>query len=359
MLLVALAVCLALAGAPTQYRTASQIAQAGWNHLNAGRAQEALAAFDEALRGAPREPTILLGAGVASHLLGDADGSRRYLVEALRHDPALTSASVLLGDVLYRANDTASAIDVYEKALAHAPGHRLLSERLEAWRKEAALHDRFGQKYGDHFTVLFEGPAEEALAQKAVEILEAAYWRIGSALYTYPNDVIVVVLYTREQFTDVTQSPKWAAAAFDGRIRVPVRGALQNMRDFERVLAHEFTHAQVRTIARRGVPVWLNEGLAMMFDGTDIDGKAAELKSGAARVPLSRLEGSFERLDAEAATVAYATSAVATTALARQAGAPAIVAILTDLARGISFAEAFERHTFISYAEFQKKLSAN
>ena len=101
----------------------------------------------------------------------------------------------------------------------------MLTSRLDAWRKEAALHESFGQKLGDHFTVLFEGPAEAELAQKAIDTLEAAFWRIGAALYTYPTEPIVVVLYTREQFRDVTQSPEWAGGVYDGKIRVPVQGA--------------------------------------------------------------------------------------------------------------------------------------
>ena len=356
--IIPLALCLVLSSAPPQRKTPAQLAQDGWNALNAGRAQEAAVAFDEALRGAPREPTVLLGAGVAAHLLGQPDAARRYLSEALKHEPALTAASLLLGETFYRANDLAAAIDTYEKALVHAPAHRQLNERLEAWRKEAALHDRFGQKLGDHFTVLFEGPAEAAMAQKAVEILEAAYWRIGSALFTYPADVIVVVLYTSEQFSDITRSPKWAAAAYDGRIRVPVRGALQNVREFERVLTHEFTHALIRTIASRGVPVWLNEGLAMMFDGTDVEAKAAELRT-AQPPPLTRLEGSFDGLDTATATTAYALSGVATSLLVREIGASSVVSILTDIGRGMPFAEAFERNANMSYADFQRKLAGN
>ena len=217
----------------------AQHARAGWQAIDAGDAQKAQVHFAEALRGAPTEPTVLLGAGLAAHLLGQADHARRSLVDALKYQPSLTAASLLLGEVLYRANDIQGAIHTYEQALVHAPEHAMLSKRLAEWHKEAALHDRFAQKLGDHFTVLFEGPAEAALAAKAVEILEAAYWRIGSVLYTYPPDVVTVVLYTREQFRDITQSPDWAGGAFDGRIRVPVRGALQNLAAFERVLTHD------------------------------------------------------------------------------------------------------------------------
>ena len=346
---------LAESAAPVQRRTPAQSAQTGFEALNAGRAHEALATFEDALRAAPRDSQLLLGAGAAAHALGQSDAARRYLTEALRSDPALTTASVLLGQLLYRANEVAAAIDVYERALLHAPGHGLMRERLEAWRKEAALHERFGQKLGEHFTVLFEGPAEAALAQKAVEILEAAYWRIGAALYTYPTDVITVVLYTREQFRDVTRSPEWAGATFDGRIRVPVRGALQNTRDFERVLSHELTHAFVRATAVRGVPVWLNEGLAMTFDGTDVDAMAARLERTSRRLDISVLARSLDTLGNDEAALAYAQSAVAVRTLIREAGAAAVVAILTDLGRGVSFREALEHRANLPYADFVRR----
>src|SRR2546425_8800921 len=88
----------------------------------------------------------------------------------------------------------------------------------------------FQRTLSPHFTVLFEGPAEQRLAAAAVDALEAAYWRIGTALLAYPPTVITVVLYTDEQFRDVTRSPAWAGGVFDGKIRVPMRGALNDPR---------------------------------------------------------------------------------------------------------------------------------
>jgi tetratricopeptide (TPR) repeat protein len=330
-------------------------ARPAWEALNAGRVREAAAAFDDLLRQYPTDPQVLLGAGVAAHQLGDRDAARRHLVDALRHDPALTPASLLLGDVLYATGDLASAIATYEAAFAQAPDHKLLRSRLEAWRKELALHDRFSQKLGDHFTVLFEGPAEEDLARTAVQILEAAYWRIGSALNTYPAEVITVVLYTREQFRDITQSPDWAGGAFDGRIRVPVQGALARAREFERVLTHEFVHALVRPRAPRGAPQWLNEGLAMHFDGTDVTAMQGRLEAAASVPDLRRLEGSFAGLDRADALLAYAKSAAAVKALLDEAGGVAVMAILGDLGRGVRFPEAFERHISRTYAEFDRR----
>jgi len=353
---IALALVLTLGASPSAQRnTPAQHARAGWEALNAGRAQDAATAFEEALKGTPQEPSVLLGAGLTAHLLGQPDAARRLLLDAVKIEPSLTPASLLLGEVLYRANDLAAAIQVYEQALLHTPGHKQLGTKLEAWRQEAALHDRFAQKLGDHFTVLFEGPAEAELAARAVEVLEAAYWRIGSALYTYPTDVIIVVLYTREQFRDVTQSPDWAGGAYDGRIRVPVRGAMKDPGGLERVLAHEFTHALVKTVAPRGVPQWLNEGLAMYFEGGDLAAHVERARAAEAPHTLPALERPFSGMDANRAALAYSQSAAAVKRLMDEAGAPAIVGILTDVARGLPFAEAFERNTNMTYADFQKR----
>lgn len=347
---------LALGTALGPQRSATQLSKAGWDALNGGRVQEAAAAFDEALKTSPQQPMLLLGAGVAARLQGRTDDARRFLVDALRTDPGLTAASLLLGSVLYQADDIDAAIDTYQRALALAPDHPQLTKQLDAWRKEALLHSSFGRKLGDHFTVLFEGPAEADLANRAVAILEAAYWRIGTALYTYPTDVITVILYTREQFRDITRSPEWAGGAFDGRVRVPVQGALQNRAEFERVLAHEFTHALIQSLASRGVPVWLHEGLADCFDGTDLTRKDDQVRKAQTLLPLRRLEESFAGLSASDASLAYAESAVAVRALLDQAGASAVVNLLGDLGRGTPFPDAFQRNILMSYAEFQKKL---
>jgi len=359
LLLPVVMLCLASTAVPeARQGQAVPLARTGWDALNAGRVSEATTAFDAALKLAPQQPTLLLGAGIAARLQGREDEARRLLLDALAIEPGLTEASLVLGAVLYQAGDIDGAIDTYERALVHAPGHPRLVQQLEAWRKEADLHSGFHRKLANHFTILFEGPAEADLADRAVAILEAAYLRIGTALFTYPPEVITVVLYTREQFHDITQSPDWAGGAYDGRIRVPVQGALANPAEFERVLTHEFTHALVHSIAPRGVPFWLDEGLAVRFEGSEPEAKRTRVRSAPALLPLPRLETSFAALSAADATLAYAQSAVAVQAMFEQAGGAAIVSLLEAVGSGVPFAEAFERTMLISYADFQKRLGS-
>jgi hypothetical protein len=273
-------------------RTAVEWTAAGWASLRAGHAQDAARAFDEALQLDARDHMAMLGAGVSAHLQGRIDDARQQLAGALRLQPSLTAASLLLGEILYRQADLPGAIAVYEQALGFAPSDQQLAAKLEAWRREATVHDRFSQRIASHFTILFEGPPDGPLASRVAEMLESAYWRIGAALGAYPRDVVPVLLYSREQFRDVTQSPGWAGGLFDGRIRVPVAGVVDE-RELERVLAHELTHAIVRSLAPRGVPQWLNEGLAVLFERgsvtVDRAALADELAPRAPEQPARRL----------------------------------------------------------------------
>jgi len=332
--------------------------QTGWSALRDGRHEDAAAAFARAIDAEPRDPSLHLGAGLAAFLLGQPTTARHSLERALALAPGLTQASLLLGDLLYQGSDIDGALRVYDAALSHAPDDRTLAARIETLRREAALHGAFFASHGAHFTVLFEGPADEALAARAIEILEAAYWRVSTALAVYPEQVITVVLYTREQFRDITRSPQWAAGAYDGRIRVPVRGTAADSEELERVLAHEFTHALVQAVAPRGVPVWLHEGLAVAFEPSGSQWAASALAGSSARLPLARLAGSFAPLSTEQARLAYAQSAAIVATLFDRGGAAAVGAVLQDIARGEGFAAAFARHFFTTYDDFLAALEA-
>ena len=325
----------------------------GWEAIRAGQITEASRLFHDAIADNARDATLFLGAGLAAHLQGQEMEARTALQEAVRLNPKLTAAALLLGDITYRMGDLETAVRTYEAALEVEPNNAQIQGRLESWRKEAALHSRFQQNLSPHFTVLFEGPAEQRLAAAAVDALEAAYWRIGTALLAYPPTVITVVLYTDEQFRDITRSPAWAGGVFDGKIRVPMRGALKDPRQLEKVLAHEFTHALVKSVAPRGVPTWLDEGLAVVFEMGDVKWAERLARQAPSLVPLPRLHDGFLSLPADQVPLAYAESALAVRMLIERGGIPALTALLQDLAEGQEFTQAFERRVFLSYPEFQ------
>ena len=170
---------------------------------------------------------------------------------------------------------------------------------------------------------------------------------------------MAVVLYTNEQFTDITRSPAWSAGAYDGTIRVPMRGALETIGELDRVLAHELVHALVRTLAPRGVPTWLNEGLATALETQSVSWARVRLiaagRSGSVK-DLLRATRSFGQLDGLNAQAAYAASAVAVSRLLEEAGGVALANLLRDLGEGAELEAAFERRMPRSFDAFADSL---
>jgi hypothetical protein len=210
---------------------------------------------------------------------------------------------------------------------------------------------------GTHFTIAFEGPEEAALATRALESLDRAYWRIGGMLTIYPNTPIAVVLYTNEQFRDITRAPSWAVGSYDGTIRVPMRGALDEPEELDRVLAHEYTHALIRSLAPRGVPQWLNEGLATALENSDLSWAEKAVREAGGQVAIPSPSVPFGRLTGNDAQLAYAASALAARRMIEDGGGVAILNLLRDLGAGAGFEAAFERRMHRSFADFLASLS--
>jgi hypothetical protein len=330
---------------------AAIVERAAWTALEAGQARAAADGFRDALTADPKNARLHLGAGMAAALeRRDAD-ARDEFERALALDPKLVQALALLGQIQYRMGDRLLAVRTYETLVAAAPEDRDARAILERWQREADLHDRMQHAVGSHFTVSFEGPAEADLAAEALEILDRAYWRIGQLLGTYPSEPISVVLYTGEQFRDITRAPSWAAGAYDGVIRVPMRGALDKREELDRVLSHEFTHALIRTLAARGVPAWLNEGLATALETGTLEW-AEQQAAAQPPVPLRALQSGFGRFTGGQAQLAYATSALAARRLLAEAGGFAVANLLRDLGDGVEFEAAFLHRIQRPFAEF-------
>jgi len=343
-----LALCLALA-ASAEGQSVTPL-ESGILALQAGDSEKAATIFADALRQNPRDPSLHMGSGVAAHMRGRDDEARKFLKRALELEPRYTAASSLLGEIVYDQGDVDLAIQIYEQALKYARTNQTMASRLKGWRDDAAKERRVDGP----FSIAFEGPAEARLATHASAVLDAAYWRIGKALGTYPSQPVEVIFYTLKQFRDITGAPEWAGGLFDTRIRIPVQGALAAPQSFDRVLTHELAHAMIAGIAGRGVPAWLHEGLATYFEPADVPRAEQRWKASRTLIPLDALQDGFGRFDGHDARIAYDESVVAASVLMAHLG-PNLVLLLQDLDRGNEFSLALTRVGF-KYADFEGEL---
>jgi tetratricopeptide (TPR) repeat protein len=345
----------ALSPVPADAQGANAALDAGFAALQKGNPDAAASSFKSALSAEPDNPAALYGAGAAAHLQGRDTDAIALLKRALQIEPRLAQASALLGDIAYHQGDLGLAIKIYENAAALAPSEPFFRERLASWRSEAAVHDGLQAFRDDRFTILFSGPTNRVLAERATAVLRDSFWKIGQWLGSYPSNAINVVLYTDKQFHDITGAPEWAGAGFDGQIRMPVGGATQNLREFDRVLIHELTHAMLASVAARNLPAWLNEGLAMYFEGNDAAASERRLAAARAFVPLVYLQNGYSNLDAAQADLAYEMSAFATSALLARLGGN-LRFLLQDLDNGIPIDTAVQRYGF-TLSDFEAELS--
>jgi tetratricopeptide (TPR) repeat protein len=317
----------------------AELNEGGWKALEAGNSRRALTLFNEALVMRPNDPVLLTGAGAALQAEGKPREAIARLQKAISLRPDLTPASVLLGQIAFDEGDSALAIKTYENALKHKPGEPVLVSKLKEWKKDTETHRSFESERYDRFRVMFEGRAEQATASQAVAILERAFWRIGGKLGSHPPGTIVTILYTEQQFRDITRAPEWSGGQYDGRIRIPVAGASRDPALFERVLVHELAHAIIDAIGGPRVPAWLHEGLAQYFEGGDAQAARRRMRATPGSIPLKDLERGFSRLDARAAQMAYDESLLAATVMLDRPGF-GWPALLSRLAGGQTFSEA-------------------
>jgi hypothetical protein len=335
--------------------TVAELNDAGWKMLQKGDAIHATRMFADALTQRPDEPALLFGASVSAHVQGRSTEAKTKLRRALEVNPRFTPASLLLGEIMYREGDLDHAIKAYETALTFAPGNTDLTSRLQAWHREADVHSTFIERRQDRFRVMFEGRTDTALATRTTEALTAAFWRIGQELRAYPSDPIQVILYTEKQFRDITRAPEWSDGLYDGRIRIPTAGAGRAPALFDSVLTHELTHAMLASLAPRGLPAWLHEGLAQHFEGSDVQAARRRLRAHGRRIPLEQLERGFTGLTTGGAIVAYDESLVAVNAIIER-GAVSWTQVLYALAESDRPRETL-RGLGVDYADLEAALS--
>jgi tetratricopeptide (TPR) repeat protein len=336
-------------------------ARDAWAALQSGDASKAAAIFRQELDRSPQNPTLHFGSAYASIALGRTDAAISSLKRAVEYNPKFLDAMILLSQVAYQSGDLDLALRTLEKAAALAPRNQEIANQLAEWRKESSLHQSFQTHAGIRFNILFEGPAQKALSDRVSALLENAYWKIGQTLNIFPGEALNVILYSNKQFQDITRAPAWAGGGFDGRIRIPVNGALKAPQLLDRVVTHEYVHAVLRAAAPAGLPAWINEGLASHLESSNKSWAAAVLRRADGRISLDDLVEGFGRFDGPTSAVAYAESQIAGQLLCERLGT-SIGPFIQLLGSGHTVDQALSTHGVrpeLFYAEWRRRIGMN
>ena len=307
----------------------------GWRTLAGGRPDEAALLFRQGLALAPADPALLRGAGVASVHAGRPADALGPLEAAARLEPD-AQVHLLLARLYDSRDEPERAVEHLHAVVAGEAGHpeaRLLLDKVE---RERRVETGFEREVRSHFVVKYRAGAVPRARRQVLAALGAARERVATQLGATADEPVIVILYDRRQFDHVAGAHAWVTGLFDGKIRLPLGGALPPRRDLERLLVHEYAHAVIHHRARGRAPRWLHEGLAQALEGRAPDASLAA----SGRMTLAGLEALVTDADPRRAHAGYEIALFIVTDLLERGGMPAMRALLARLATGESMATA-------------------
>jgi hypothetical protein len=198
---------------------------------------------------------------------GDWKCAERNVRELLKTEPNDTNLRMHLAGLLLEQ-------ERYKECISYVESLDFKSEKLDYFVEKAKRLEQemesLGVEKSMHFRLEFDGSPSKKDVMEALAVLEVAYDSISNLFDFMPENKMSLVLYQEKEYQGIGPRPDWVAAIFDGKLRVPVN--LMAYREVYRpVLFHELTHSFVRSMTRAQVPLWMNEGIAQVVEGSHDD----------------------------------------------------------------------------------------
>jgi Peptidase MA superfamily len=199
----------------------------------------------------------------------------------------------------------------------------------------------------------------DSFRRDLISTLESHYNDLVRDLGVAPRGSIAVILYTDQGFFDVTQSPAWAGAVNDGKLRIPVSGMSSVNSELSRVLKHELAHSFINQLSAGRCPQWLNEGIAQALEPKSLLSRGrrlAELFKAQKEIPFNALEGSFMHFSPMEAILAYDESLAAVQFIVDTQGMSDLQRILQRLGEGNSTEVALRATIHDDYGQLEREV---
>lgn len=180
--------------------------------------------------------------------------------------PDNTELHAALGRLLYRAGQFDESIYHLKQAHELNPADHEITDLLEKLKREVSVEEITLNYTGLHFNLTCPDSFSSAWAEEVLSLLEDAYETVGQQLEFYPNQRSQVLILQTDAFRKVHDLPEWAGGLYDGKIRLPVPAKNTRPAAIKGAIMHEYTHHVIHLISSGNCPIWLNEGLAQIFE---------------------------------------------------------------------------------------------
>ncbi len=193
-----------------------------------------------------------------------------------------------------------------------------------------------------HFVVAFT-QADRQIAETTLKIVDNFHSQIRLCLgdYTMNIPVYIIIAPSREVFENLGGvREKWAVGMATGNNRIVIFSPRKfgDKSEIERLIKHEYTHILLhQATGGRGLPRWLNEGLAMYYESNiwhvPDDIRLAEAVLTRSVIPLDQLNFYFPS-DRKRAELAYSQSIDIVTYIMKEYGYERLKQIIVEITRG-------------------------
>lgn len=196
--------------------------------------------------------------------LGNWECAEKNIRTLLRDVPHDSNLQLHLAGILYEQERYEECIRYIDSVGVKTPDFDFLKKKSTQLIREM---EELGIERSMHFRVEFEGHPSKSDVMEALAVLEVAYDSLCHLFDFRPKNKMSLVLYTSNEYQGMGPRPEWVGAVYDGKLRVPVE--MMRYREIYRpVLFHELTHSFVRSMTHVKVPLWINEGIAQVIDGS-------------------------------------------------------------------------------------------
>jgi len=283
----------------------------GYQLLSSGDLSAAREAFIEGRQYNEDDIRLWQGEAMTLYKQGRYAEAASLLDQALGIAPQNAAVYHLLGQSHYADGRMAESLDALSRSRNLGGGDDVVA-LIDKVRREWQLEQEMGHEVRGNFQLSFVDDGHvDGLATSIVDALEDAYADLGSDLDFYPDVRVPVLLYSQKDFFAVTNSPDWAGAVYDGKIRLPLGGMHRMTTRLTALLYHEYMHVLVHFLGNHRVPVWLNEGLAEVAERQIYSRPLLHLQLAAEKKQLlgwEVLSASFAKLGSGQVELAYEQS---------------------------------------------------